>query len=148
MESWSAWEEWPLEFELNLHRWLPFDARSPDQWLLLNLNSLFAWYDEPWHCDHLMSSEAEHTWGNCQFWWVWDPLKPSFLLEFWSPPWFFRLLYLDHLRPELLVWLPRVLYSCPWSLRRFLRELLQWKPSLWWRLCDQWLLEKIGTNSW
>ena len=91
-----------------------------------------------WEC-HWTSN----TWANCQLWWVWAPLSPSFLLELWSPPWVFRLLYLDHLRSEPLIWLPRALYSCPWSLRRSLRGLLQWRLSLWWRLCDQWLPEEL-----
>ena len=111
MESWSAWEEWLPESELNLHRWLPFDARFQDLWQLLNLNWLFAWCDEPWRWDHLMLNEAEHTWGNCLLWWVWAPLNPSFLLELWSPPWVFRLLHLDHLRPEPLMIRPRDLHS-------------------------------------
>ena len=143
MESWSAWEEWLLEFELNLHRWQPSDARSRDRWLHPSLSLTFSWCDEPWCWGHLMLSEAEHTWGSCRLSWVWAPLYFSFL-EFWFHPWFSRLLYPDHLRPERLMWFPRALYFCPWSLRRALRELPQWKPSLWWRLCDQWLPEKLA----
>ena len=140
-ESWSAWEGWLPESELNLHRWLPFDARSQDRRRFLSLNLLFAWCDEPWHWDHLTLNEAEHTWGNCLLWEEWDPLTLSFLLEFWSHLWCFRFLHLDPLRYELLMWPPRDRHSCSWSLRRSLRELLQWRSSLWWRLCDLWLPE-------
>ena len=48
MESWSAWEVWLLELELNLHRWQPFDARSQDRWRHPNLSLTFSWCDKPW----------------------------------------------------------------------------------------------------
>ena len=79
--------------------WMVIDAKSPVQWLRLNLNLTFAWFFWPWHLDPLKSREAKCIAERSPLWAELISSARVFLWEWWALSQCLESLWWD---PELL----------------------------------------------